>query len=173
MLIARWHSGIVLPKDVLPLSHVLRGSNANLLSIGWGNQRFYMAAHPDSGDAIAALFRSPSALLVQPMSSPRDSSSADVRIRWICADRNELWRVARYIDESLLLARGKPIILGEGPFPGSRFYASTGHYSIVHTCNTWTLAALQYAGLPVSARGALFASQVARRVDALRACPAP
>lgn len=174
VLVASWHSGIVLPASELgPLNALLPNRQTKYLSFGWGNRRFYMAAHPGSGDAVAALFRSPSALFVQAASSPADLSITGARIQWVCADRDELWRVARYIEAALSQPGGKPINLGDGPLPGSRFYASNSHYSTVHTCNTWTLAALQYSGLPVRAGGVIFASQVAARIRALRTCPTP
>jgi Protein of unknown function (DUF2459) len=96
----------------------------------------------------------------------------DVALHWVCADRAALWRIDRYIERSLSKPRD-PLELGRGPFPDSRFYAATGRYSAVRTCNTWTAAALQFAGLPVRAGGVLFAGQVERRVRGLRACRAP
>jgi hypothetical protein len=174
VLVAGWHTGLVLPAGELgPLRPLLRGDpRAKFLSFGWGNRRFYMARHPGSGDAMAALFDSPSALFVQPAASPAELLDSDTHVHWICADREQLWRVDRYLERSLA-SPGKPVDLGAGPFPASRFYAATGRYSAVHTCNTWTAAALQYAGLPVSATGVLFSSQVARRIRALRACSVP
>lgn len=174
ILIARWHTGLVLPAtDLGPLHTLLPGGRqARYLSFGWGNRRFYMATQPRSGDAIAALFRSPSAVFVQPAAAPAGLSAGDAHIRWVCATRAQLWRVDRYIEQSLSRP-DRPVDLGSGPLPGSRFYASTEHYSAVHTCNTWTLAALEAAGLPVRASGVLFASQVERRIRELPACPAP
>lgn len=171
VLIARWHTGVVLPAGELgPLRPLLRGdSQAKYVSFGWGNRRFYMAPHPGSGDALAALFRSPSVLFVQPMSTPAGSWD-DTRIRWVCVNREELWRMDSYIAQYLSRSDHEPIDLGPGPLPDSRFYASTGHYSAVHTCNTWTVAALQYAHLPVHAGGVIFARQAARRTGTLRAC---
>lgn len=175
VVVASWHSGIVLPANELgPLRSLLEGMPpAKCVSFGWGNRRFYMAAHPGSGDALAALFRSPSVLFVQPASDPADLLAEGEHIHWVCADPDELRRVQRYLEDSLARSGGKLVDLGGGPLPDSRFYASTGHYSTVHTCNTWTVAALQYAGLPVKAGGVVFAGQVSRRVGALRACPAP
>jgi hypothetical protein len=132
-----------------------------------------MAAHPGSGDAVAALFHSPSALFVQRLATANELSGLDESIHWVCADREELWRADRYIEASLYRRDGKPVDLGPGPLPESRFYASGGHYSAAQTCNTWTVAALQYAGLPVRAGGVIFAGQAARRISSLRACPAP
>jgi len=175
MLVAGWHTGLVLPAEELgPLGPLLqRKRRAHYLSFGWGNRRFYMAAHPGSGDAAAALFRSPSALFVQGVATPAELAAGDARIHWVCADRGQVWRADRYIEAALFLPDGKPVDLGPGPLPASRFYASDEHYSAVHTCNTWTVAALQYAGLAVRAGGVIFAGQAAPRIRALRACPAP
>lgn len=172
VLIAGWHTGIVLPiGEVGPLMPLLQvDPQAKYLSFGWGNRRFYMAARPRSGDALAALFRSRSVLFVQAMSTPADLPG-DAQIRWVCVNRQQLWRVDSYIEESLSRPDGKPVDLGPGPLPESRFYASVGHYSAVHTCNTWTVAALQYAHLPVHAGGVIFAEQAGRRTRKLHACP--
>ncbi len=174
VLVAGWHTGLVLPADELgPLKPLLlRSAQASYISFGWGNRRFYMAAHPGSGDAVAALFRSPGVLFIRAVPAPADLLASDIRIHWVCASRGEIWRADDYIEKSLSRP-SNPVDLGPGPMAGSRFYASRGHYSAVHTCNTWTAAALEYAGLPVSARGVLFASQVDRRVRELRACPSP
>lgn len=174
VLIAGWHTGLVLSAGELGvLSPLLRSDpQAQYVGFGWGNRRFYMAAHPGSGDAIAALLPSPSALFVQAAADPADLLANDAHIQWVCANREQLWRVDRYIEQSLLRP-DRPVNLGSGPLPHSRFYASAEHYSGVHTCNTWTVAALQYAGLPISAGGVLFSSQVDGRVPALRVCPAP
>lgn len=175
VLVAGWHSGIVLPAAELGPLQPLETSApaARYFSFGWGNRRFYMAAHPGSSDAAAALFRSPSALFVQGGSTPADLLAGDAAIHWLCADRDEVWRAVSYIDRSLAGSGARPIDLGPGPWRNSRFYASSEHYSGVHTCNTWTVAALQYAGLPVRAGGVIFAGQVPTRIGTLRACPAP
>lgn len=175
VLIAPWHSGLVLPANELgPLHPLIRDDpRAELLGIGWGNRRFYMATRPSSGDALAALFRSPSALFVQPVASPADLSMNDARIHWLCLDRRQLRRAESYIETSLYRRNGNPVDLGPGPLPESHFYASSGHYSALHTCNTWTVGALEYAGLPVHAGGVIFAGQARRRIRPLPACPPP
>src|SRR5205823_10778951 len=54
---------------------------------------------------------------------------------------------------------GRPHRIAAGPYPQSLFYAATGTYDAMHTCNTWTAEGLQIAGLPVSAAGIVFADQ--------------
>lgn len=174
VLTASWHTGLIVPASELgPLRERLpAAARARYLSFGWGSRRFYMAAHPGSGDALAALFRSPSVLFVQAASTPEDLLPEDARLRWLCLDRAEVWRLDRYLEDTLQRRGGRLRDLGNGPLPDSRFYASTGRYSALHTCNTWTVAALQYAGLAVHARGVIFATQVAARTRRPAACPA-
>jgi uncharacterized protein (TIGR02117 family) len=175
VLVTGWHSGLVLPaRPPGPLASLLKSDpRARYLSIGWGNRRFYMTAHPGSGDALAALFRSPSVLFVQGVPAAADLVGSEAQVHWVCADREELWRAESYIASSLSRPGGRLLELGSGPLPDSRFYASRGRYSMVRTCNTWTVAALEYAGLAVRAGGVIFASQADERVRKLPACPAP
>ncbi len=176
VLIAGWHSGLVLPADELgPLGPLLRpAAKARDLGFGWGNRRFYMSADPGTAAALAALLRSRSVLLVE---SARTAGAlaleSDATLRWLCVSRAQLLRLDVYLERSLALASGRPIDLGPGALPRSAFYASTGEYDAFHTCNTWTLAALEYAGLPASARGVIFARQVRARISALPVCKAP
>jgi hypothetical protein len=58
------------------------------------------------------------------------------------------------------------MVLGDGPYPGSLFYASGDTYALTHTCNTWTAEALQIGGTEVRAAGVLFAGQVMDRARA-------
>lgn len=173
VLIARWHTGLVVPSGELGSLRVLLRSDpaARYVSVGWGDRRFYTAAHPNSADAFAALFPSRSVLLVQTVASASDAVPADGRVEWICADRIELWRLDIYLRDSLRWRAAGPVELGPGPLPESHFYASGARYDAFHTCNTWTLAALQFAGLPVRALGVLLAGQVGRRIRALPMCP--
>lgn len=169
VLLAGWHTGLVIPADELGMLGDRLGHQLTepYVSVGWGNRRFYMAAHPSSGDALAALFPSASVLWVQMLPNASGAVPPDGRIEWLCVDRGELWRLDSYLSDALQWQSGAPLDLGAGPLPESRFYGSGAHYDAFHNCNTWTVSALQFAGLPVSASGVLFAGQVARRVRPL------
>jgi len=67
------------------------------------------------------------------------------------------------------LPGGHPSFIGNGPYAGSRFYASSRTYDLLDTCNTWTAAALKSGGLPEPVAFTLFARQTmdgARRLQA-------
>ncbi len=171
VLDAGWHTGLIVPVSALgPLDPLGRGvARTGYLSFGWGNRRFYMSDHPTSGDGLFALFESKSVVLVQ--AAPAAAVlTEEGSVNWLCASRAEIWRLDIYLSAALRRRDGAPVKLGPGPEPDSRFFASGEHYDLLHTCNTWTLAALEYAGFPVHALGALFASQVETRIRDLPHC---
>lgn len=163
-----WHTGLVLPAGELDASlGGLRRSfpGARYLAFGWGDRAYYTKAHPGPGTALSALFPSSSVLFVRALPAPPAGAlPSGARLHWLCASPGEVHRLDRYIGHYLRRGpHGKPESVGRGGWPESRFFASSGDYDVLHTCNTWTAAALQYAGLPVHAGGVVFAGQVLSR----------
>lgn len=170
-----WHTGLVLPAAAFGGSHLgLRSwfPDAKYLVVGWGNRSFYMAPHPGLATAISALFPSPSALYVRAIQGgPRNAFPLDGELSWVCLSSAAVRRLSTYLTAYLHKRQdGNPIELGKGPLPNSRFFASRGTYDAFHTCNTWTIAALRFAGLPVNVRGVVFADQVMSEVHDLPSC---
>lgn len=171
-----WHTGLVLPAGALgPSLAPLRQwfPEATYLAFGWGNRDFYMTPRPGSGTALSALFPSSSVVYVRGLpDAPHAALPSAVELRWLCASAAEAWRLDAYLGAYLQRGEGGRLIsVGPGPSPGSRFFASPGTYGAFHTCNTWTIAGLEFAGLPVSARGVVFAGQVMSEIRSLRSCP--
>lgn len=172
VLFAGWHTGLILPvSDLGPLRSVLpRYPHERYVSFGWGNRKFYMASDPTAVQGLAALFSSPSALLVTGAPSVEALLPADGTYRWLCADPSQIRKLDRYVLDALRRRAGKPTVLGPGPWPDSEFYASGERYDAFHTCNTWTADALHAAGLPVSVGAVIFSFQLRDRLRHLRAC---
>lgn len=173
VLMAGWHSGLILPiRELGPLGPLLSRSPADrYLSFGWGNRRFYMTSHPSVMKAIRSLFSSASALLIEgaPTSSALVPSGGTYR--WLCADRRQVLKVDTFLRDALRQRGGKPVVLRGEPQIDGAFYASGERYDALHTCNTWTAEALEYARLPVHAGGVVFSSQLASQIEKLPACP--
>ncbi|MGC8520900.1 MAG: DUF2459 domain-containing protein [Steroidobacteraceae bacterium] len=172
VLFAGWHTGLILPvRELGPLHSVLpvRPGERDV-SFGWGNRRFYMSPSPSLAEALAALFRSASTVLVEGAPTAEDLLPSAGTYRWLCADREEVLRLDAYLLESLRERGGKPIVLGTGPISNSEFLASGERYDALHTCNTWTAAALQHAGFAIHAAGVIFSSQLQARVRNLSFC---
>ena len=173
VLVAGWHSGLILPaRELAPLRAFLpRDLRGRYVSFGWGNRRFYMSPHPTSADAMAALFSSPSVVLIQAAPTAQELVPPGATLRWLCADREEVWRMDVYLRDALHRLGGKPVRLGPGPHADSAFFASRERYDALHTCNTWTAAALAFAGLPVRAGYVIFSGQIERLAGKLPGCP--
>lgn len=167
-----WHTDICLrTEDAGPwLMALAQGYNgARFLCFGFG-ERQYVVTH-DHGPLVmlSALLPSQSALL---MTVLRDSPSAAfgaANVVGVGVDRAGLSGLQAFLRRSVQTDdAGKPVRLGEGPYPGSAFFGATGTYDAFHTCNTWTASALRSAGLPVDDT-VLFAGGVMRQARQLAA----
>lgn len=170
-----WHTGLVLPVAELhgPLADVRQVfPHARYLVFGWGNEDFYTAAHPGIETAMAALFPSASVVFVRGLpGAPEKELPSGAQLRWLCASQVQLRKLKHYLAAYLRKGpSGRPVNVAPGPWPRSRFFASTGTYDAFHTCNTWTVAALEFAGFPVNGQGVLFAPQVMSEIQSLRTC---
>jgi hypothetical protein len=172
VLASGWHTEIGLRSDALtgPLA-VLRGESpaASYVVFGWGQRDYYMTPHPGIGDLLSAVFPGPAVLLAIWLDrSPADAFIGS-QVLVVHASHEGLDRLSAYLWEQLEKENGVPHRIGDGPYPNSAFYASTGTYDLANTCNTWTAEALHLAGLPVSAAGVIFAGQVVDQVRQINA----
>lgn len=168
-----WHTDIALPVEALsgsvaPVGQAFPG--ARFLVFGFGDQVYYMSRDETFFGTVAALFPGPGVILVTALrASPADAFGADhvVALRISCAEVDSM---AGFLRRALASpADGAIERLGDGPYPGSLFYASSDSYDLFHDCNRWTLAALRSGGLPADPDGVIFAGQVmeqARRIAA-------
>lgn len=173
-----WHTGLILPAaDVDPSLPEIRPwfPGAKYLVFGWGNRRYYMATHPGWLLGLKALFPSSSVMLIQGLAeNPQKVFLPDVRIRWFCITGTGLAHINAYLADYLQAGpKGGLRELHRGPWANSWFFASTGTYDALHTCNTWTARTLRIAGLPVHSKGVVFAGQVVSEVATLHRCTSP
>ncbi|HZB90059.1 MAG TPA: DUF2459 domain-containing protein [Stellaceae bacterium] len=164
-----WHTEIGIPAEAMPaaLAEMRRAApEARYFVFGWGQRDYYMAPHPGLGDLLGAGFPGPSVLLVIPVpEEPTAYFAGDARVFALPVSAPGLARLSQFLGGYVALdAQRRPRPLGDGPDRGSRFYASSGTYSLGNTCNTWTAEALHVAGLPVSASGVVFASGVTEQI---------
>jgi Protein of unknown function (DUF2459) len=168
-----WHTDIALPTEALsgPVGSVVQEfPGARFLVFGFGDHAYYMSRDETFFGTLAALFPGPGVILVTALrASPADAFGADhvVTLRLSCA---ELESLSSFLRRALASsADGAMQRLGDGPYPGSMFYASRESYDLFHDCNRWTLAALHSGGLLADPDGVIFAGQVmeqARRIAA-------
>lgn len=161
-----WHSGLVIRRDRIPPGawpEHDRVPAARFLEIGWGDRAFYQS--PDAGIALAleASFASGGSVLhvVGFDRSPAEHfAHAEVTAIELSAEGAEA--LARFVSNAYARdAAGAPIDLGPGLYPGSRFYAATGRYSLFYTCNSWIAEALRAGGCPITPAWALTGGNLA------------
>ena len=118
-----------------------------------------------SGEMLAALLPSKSAILMTALNAPPTEAFADHEVVVLHLPPNDVARiVARLWDGLEKHADGSAVRLANGPYVGSMFYASNETYDGFHTCNTWTALVLRDGGLPMNTH-VLFAGQVMQQVS--------
>ena len=139
-----------------------RFAAAGFLEVGWGDRAFYQAPDAGVGLAVKAAFASEGSVLHVTgldRAPPEQLAGADVVPVVLSARGAEA--LARFVSDAYARdAADRPMDLGPGLYPGSRFYAATGRYSLLYTCNSWIAAALRAAGCPITPAWALTASNL-------------
>jgi len=158
-----WHTDIGLPVEEItaPLA-VLKAQfpGVRYLIIGFGDRTFLLSRAATPFSMLTALLPGRGALLITALrATPQEAFGASdvVALR---ISRGELDHLqARLWREFELASGATPIVLTDGPYAGSLFYAASAPYSGLYTCNTWTAEMLRAGGLPKPI-GVLFAGQV-------------
>lgn len=169
-LVARgWHTDVDLPAErlpaaLLPLARDFPGATHFLF--GFGERAYWTRPDPTSMDAFAALVPGPGVILATALRVPPGAAFAAPDVVALPVSESGLERLAAHLAAELHEG-GEVRRLADGPYPGSRFYATSRRYSAAYTCNTWTADALQVAGTGVSASGILFAGQLKERARAV------
>jgi uncharacterized protein (TIGR02117 family) len=173
-----WHTDIGLPIDEVtgPLASLKRDfPGVRFMVFGFGERQYYMARDAGSGEMLAALLPSQSAILMTALRAPPAEAFADQTVVTLHLPGHAVERIAmRLWDDLEKAADGSASRLDDGPYLGSVFYAATETYDAFHTCNTWTALVLRDGGLPVNPH-VLFAGQVIQqvtRIAAMQALPA-
>ena len=168
-----WHTDIGLPVEQVsgPLASLEDGfPGIRFMVFGFGERNYLMTRTVGPGDALSALFPSPSAVLMTALTAPPTEAFSDEQVVTLRLPRAGVDRLAEAIWTALEKAPdGSARRLADGPYLGSAFYASTETYDGFHTCNTWTALLLRDAGLPVDPRGVLFVGQVMDQAAAIQA----
>lgn len=137
--------------------------NYAYLKLGWGDRRWYTETPSweqiNVFDIFRVLFKpgNTAAMYVRGYSAlPADNA---VELRCIALDRTEYLNLMQFLRTSFeQTPTGKPIYLKSGASETDGFFAATGTYSALRTCNTWTAEGLDTANVPTPLWSALSAS---------------
>ncbi|HEX4368290.1 MAG TPA: DUF2459 domain-containing protein [Rhodopila sp.] len=159
-----WHTDVALPVEEIagPLASLeAEFPGVRVLTFGFGERQFLVTRQKNLGAMLNALLPSRSALLMTALNtSPQAAFGASnvvtLHVSQAGLDRIEasIWR------EFERSAAGNPVLLANGPYPGSVFYAAHDTYDGFNTCNTWTADTLRTGGVSVPVAGVLFSGQV-------------
>jgi uncharacterized protein (TIGR02117 family) len=171
-----WHSGLVIERDAIAPAiwpAQVRFPAGRFLEIGWGDRAFYQSPTAGSGLALRAAFASEGSVLhVTGLDRPPAEAFPAGEIVSVVITRRGAEALGHFVSGAYARdAAGAPVDLGPGLYPGSRFYAATGRYSLIYTCNTWIADALRAAGCPITPTWALTASNLI--AQAKRCAPDP
>lgn len=165
IMVARraWHTDVCVRSQdagpwVLALAQGFEG--ARFLCFGFGERQYVLTREDGVLAALAALFPSKAAVLMTVLRASPGAAFGRSKVVTLAVSDAGLTGLRMFLQHSVQTdAAGRPVWLAEGPYPGSVFFAATGTYDALYTCNTWTSDALRSAGLPI--RGAvLFARDV-------------
>ncbi len=163
-----WHTDIGLPADAL--DHRFDALRARFpgvktFTFGFGERLYVQNRHRTALDALRALLPSDGMVLVTALNTTPEAAFGTDDTIPLAISAEGFASVEDFVRRAIAdNAAGAPDFVGEGPYPGSAFYASTLTYSGLFTCNTWTAEALRAAGVPVTAGGVVFASEVMGQV---------
>lgn len=137
--------------------------NYAYLKLGWGDRRWYTETPSweqiNVFDIFRVLFKpgNTAAMYVRGYSAlPVDSA---IELRCIALDRTEYLNLMQFLKTSFeQTPTGKPIYLKSGASETDGFFAATGTYSALRTCNTWTAEGLDAANVPTPLWSALSSS---------------
>ncbi len=159
-----WHTDIGLPVEEIsgPLK-ILENPfpGVRFLTFGFGERQFLVNHEKGFGAMLGALLPSQSALLMTALAAPPEKAFGSQSVVALRLSRAGLYRIKVALWQELeLSAAGEPMLLANGPYEGSVYYAARDTYYGLYTCNTWTAEMLRAGGLPIPAAGVLFAGQV-------------
>ncbi|MCH8486810.1 MAG: DUF2459 domain-containing protein [Candidatus Cyclonatronum sp.] len=162
-----WHVGLILPVDeifeeVMPAGLHLSASH-RYIEIGWGDRDYYMDPSPGLWTTIkGGLFPTRSVIHLAAYSRLPLQHLERIEIR-ISAEgyRLLLQQVAGYFTTE----EGEVLILGDGLYGDSRFYAASPRYHLFQNSNKWAVRKLRHAGLPVRSAFVITASQAVRKIS--------
>jgi Protein of unknown function (DUF2459) len=159
-----WHTDIGLPVEEIagPLAILEKPfPGVRFLAFGFGERQFLVNHEKGFGAMLGALLPSQSALLMTALAASPEQAFGSPSVIALRLSRAGLYQIqAALWHEFELTAAGEPMLLANGPYEGSVYYAARDTYYGLYTCNTWTADILRAGGLPIPAAGVLFAGQV-------------
>ena len=165
-----WHAAIVLPMEHLNRALPELGDfpDARFIEFSWGDKDYF--PDPNSGFFLglkAAFWSRGSVLHLVGFTEPVGGFYPGAKVTELRLSAAALERLIGHISQSFSRRRGERAKASAGLYSYSRFYPSTGKFSVLNTCNTWVARALEAAGLPVAPASVISAGQLSDQLDTI------
>lgn len=153
-----WHTDLCLdPHDLsgnlAKLAATLPGARS--LCFGFGERQYMMEKDHSTAAMLMSLLPSRAVVLVTPLPGP-PATAIDPRLGPFEIVPLHISHAGAANFSAVVWSTfatnpdGSPALLGPASDPGSRFYAASGTYNAMTTCNTFTATGLRQAGLPIN-----------------------
>jgi len=163
-----FHTSLALRRSAAPpqLAKMAAAARADHVLIGWGAAIYYTTPRVTPLTFCrATLLPTASALHVVPVRGSLRARFQHSDILRFEASPEEFRELRRFLDGAFVRdSADRPVLLGTGYSPGSRFYAGRETFWFPVTCNVWSARALRRAGVPVSLARAVAAESLVRQV---------
>ncbi len=167
-----WHTDVCLSAGDADafVARFLRGfDGARFLCLGFGERQYVVGGDHGVFTMLSAMLPSRAALLMTALRDTPEAAFGAGNVVRLGVSRAGLAGLEAFLRSGTETdAAGRPRRLAAGPYVGSVYFAATGTYFGLYTCNTWTADAMRAAGLPVSG-AVLFAGGVMRQARRLAA----
>jgi hypothetical protein len=155
------HASLATLRPALPEAHYLL--------FGFGDKHYLMTRANSFQGMVGAVWPGDGLVLLTGLKGTPEQAFGVNGVTRLRVSAAQARRLEEYVWNTLTIENGVATALAPGPYEGSLYYGSTLRYSGLHTCNTWTAAGLQAAGLPIRSFGVEFSGQVWRQVRRLTA----
>ena len=171
-----FHTDLAVPREALeagggPLAEASQSVGAgDWILIGWGDAKFFVDTSPMEDripDGLRAFFRpgNASVVMLDPETGDPAQRFAPESHRTLILSPEAFAGLRGRVQDSLLLAEGRPRLSTARDGDGAHFFASREHFWIGYLCNSWTARVLNAAGLPVRPLRSATAAEVIAAVD--------
>ena len=164
-----WHTEIGIPATELRggmrfFRSVFPGARA--IMFGYGKKTFFTAPDPSLNEYILGPFPGPAVIHAVGLYVLPPEAYPDKAVITLALPQDGGRKLSDFIWQDLTKDEtGKPAVVSRSQNPDGMFYDAASEYNLFHTCNTWTVEALQAAGLPLSGDGVTFSGEAMDQFD--------
>jgi uncharacterized protein (TIGR02117 family) len=158
-----WHTSIALRTQDATKDIQAFAPKSQYLVIGWGGADFYMWRQMDNfmRRLSAILLPTSSALHVIPADTSLVKAFPNSEIIEFEVCEQGLERLRKSLARSFKRdPKGRPLVIGPGKIPQSRFFGGEETYYLPKTCNMWAASKLNTAGVPIRVSAAIVADNL-------------